>query len=100
MMCSGVSEGCCGHLIILWELSSVNLRSLVLALCTDTGYLLMVRCSPSVAEDVSMQITLKNQTNTKKVMHSIQICKQTAGAVVQCRVLLKFMVPGTLNMWG
>jgi hypothetical protein len=53
------------HLIGLWKLSSVNVRSVVLDMCTDTGYSQMIRCSPSAVEDVSMQITLKNQTNTK-----------------------------------
>jgi hypothetical protein len=42
IMCSVVFEGCCVHLIGLWDLSSVNLRGVVLAMCTDTGYLVMM----------------------------------------------------------
>jgi hypothetical protein len=37
IMCSRVSEGSC--FISVWDLFCVNLRSLALAMCTDTGYL-------------------------------------------------------------
>jgi len=59
MMCIGVNEGCCVHLINLWELFSVNLGSVVLDMCTDTGYLLMIRCSSSAVEDVNADNTEK-----------------------------------------